>query len=176
MNLGRLEKINALSREYCRSIMPTEVLKNRISAITDEKSLLKNMAGAALAAASFCIFFGGGAGDAVVAAFAGIMVSLFNRRVGKYLSNTFTGNFIISFITGVVIYMLAKLIPGLKPDKSIIGVIMLLIPGIAITNSIRDVIIGDTISGSMRFVESLFETVAIAIGYIAAILITGGGL
>lgn len=36
-----------------------------------------------------------------------------------------------------------------------IGDIMLLIPGILMTNSIRDILIGDTISGVMRLVESL---------------------
>ena len=50
---------------------------------------------------------------------------------------------------------------------------MLLIPGIAITNSIRDMLIGDTLSGTMRFIESLIWAVAIAGGFMLAIAVTG---
>ena len=46
-----------------------------------------------------------------------------------------------------------------------IGDIMLLIPGIAFTNSIKDVFVGDTISGIMRLAESLMWTGALACGF-----------
>ena len=51
-------------------------------------------------------------------------------------------------------------------DGSIsIGNIMLLIPGIALTNSIRDMFSGDTISGLLRFTEALVLSVVIALGF-----------
>ena len=53
-----------------------------------------------------------------------------------------------------------------------IGDIMLLIPGILMTNSIRDILIGDTISGVMRLVESLLWAGALA----CAIWFVGGVL
>ena len=42
---------------------------------------------------------------------------------------------------------------------------MLLIPGIALTNAIRDLFSGDTISGLLRFAEALISSVAIAWGF-----------
>ena len=57
-----------------------------------------------------------------------------------------------------------------------IGDIMLLIPGILMTNSIRDILIGDTISGVMRLVESLLWAGALACGFMCAILFVGGVL
>ena len=51
------------------------------------------------------------------------------------------------------------------------GDIMLLIPGVAMTNATRDMLSGDTISGVMRFVESLLWAVALALGFMAAIWI-----
>ena len=50
-----------------------------------------------------------------------------------------------------------------------IGDIMLLIPGIAATNSIRDMLMGDTISGMMRLIESILWAGALACGFMAAI-------
>ena len=44
-----------------------------------------------------------------------------------------------------------RLFPALHVDKIMIGDIMLLIPGLMATNAIRDILIGDTISGVMSF-------------------------
>ena len=55
----------------------------------------------------------------------------------------------------------------LNPAMINIGIIMLLIPGIALTNAIRDVFSGDTISGLLRFSEALVLSVTIAWGFTA---------
>ena len=54
-----------------------------------------------------------------------------------------------------------------------IGDIMLLIPGLVMTNSIRDIFVGDTISGVMRLVESCLWAGAIASGFMIAIQLIG---
>ena len=41
---------------------------------------------------------------------------------------------------------------------------MLLVPGLAITNAIRDSINGDVVSGLARATEAIFIAVAIAVG------------
>ena len=50
-----------------------------------------------------------------------------------------------------------------------IGDIMLLIPGLMTTNAIRDILIGDTISGVMRFIEAILLAAILALGFIGAI-------
>ena len=64
--------------------------------------------------------------------------------------------------------------PPLHLDKIMIGDIMLLIPGIAMTNSVRDILVGDTISGVMRLIESLLWAGSIAFGFMLAIRLIGG--
>ena len=49
-------------------------------------------------------------------------------------------------------------------DTVIIGTIMLLVPGLAITNAVRDSIAGDLISGLARGAEALLIAVAVALG------------
>ena len=65
------------------------------------------------------------------------------------------------------------MIPGLNIDKIIIGDIMLLIPGIAITNAMRDMLAGDTVAGALRLIESLLWAGALALGYMVAIMAVG---
>ena len=79
-----------------------------------------------------------------------------------------------SFVVGVLICLATKIIPTSSTDMVIIGVIMLLIPGIAFTNSMRDILVGDTISGIMRLIESLLWAAGLAVGFMLAILLVGG--
>ena len=57
---------------------------------------------------------------------------------------------------------------GRNVDMISIGNIMLLIPGIALTNSLRDMFSGNTISGLMRFIESILLALTIAFGFALA--------
>ena len=49
-------------------------------------------------------------------------------------------------------------------DKIIIGLVMTLVPGVAITNSVRDVIAGDFIAGQTKMTEALLTATSIALG------------
>lgn len=51
-------------------------------------------------------------------------------------------------------------------DKIIIGNIMLLIPGLAFCNGLRDLIVGDTISGGLSLCNALLCALAIALGFV----------
>ena len=62
---------------------------------------------------------------------------------------------------------------GDHADKVMIGTIMLLIPGVDIGNSLRDLFFGDIVSGSMRLIKALLTATAIAVGYSIAILLGG---
>ena len=63
----------------------------------------------------------------------------------------------------------SKPIPAINIDMVIIGVIMLLIPGVAMTNATRDMLSGATISGVMRFIESLFLATSLVLGFMGAL-------
>jgi len=56
----------------------------------------------------------------------------------------------------------------------IIGNIMLLIPGIAFTTALRDIINGDTLSGLLGLCEAILRALAVAIGFAVVLLLTGG--
>ena len=65
---------------------------------------------------------------------------------------------------------------GQDANKILIGNIMLLIPGIALTNSLRDLISGDIMTGILRFLDAVLVAAAIAAGYILAAGLLGGGV
>ena len=83
-------------------------------------------------------------------------------------------NVIASFLLSAAAIGMVSLGLGEDVNKMIIGFIMLLIPGIALTNSLRDMISGDTISGLLRFLSAVLVASAIAAGYILAAGMMGG--
>ena len=58
--------------------------------------------------------------------------------------------------------------------KIIIGNIMLLVPGVAFVNALRDMIGGDMMSGILRVCESILLAVFLAAGSFMALMFLGG--
>ena len=54
-----------------------------------------------------------------------------------------------------------------------IGDIMLIIPGLMLINSVREMLCGDIMSGLLRLLESVIISMAIACGFAVAILSAG---
>ncbi len=172
--LWRLEGLNAISRKCCEQPLPIEELEVEIKNCKQPTNLWKFYLGSALAAGAFAVFFGGNIFDGIFSALIALLVCLFQRKLSNIFPNNIIFNVVCSFVVGVLICFATKLIPIASTDMVIIGVIMLLIPGIAFTNSMRDILVGDTISGIMRLIESLLWAAGLAIGFMLAILLVGG--
>lgn len=175
-NLGRLSRLNNLSRKVC-SERPSkkDFLESldRINKISKVGPLL-SVIGGVLAAAGFAVFFGGGWKDAI---FSGLIAAPMTLLM-RYLSNTKMNNIIAKFIVCVVGGVLAVIVDriglGCNVDKIIIGDIMNVIPGVLLANSFRDLFGGDIMSGFFRMCTALLDAIAIAFGYAVAILTLGG--
>jgi uncharacterized membrane protein YjjP (DUF1212 family) len=124
--------------------------------------------------AAFSLFFGGTPADAVAAALAGLV--LFQTLLWSkplHLNGTMQC-LMASFVTALAVVGLYWLGLGDQPDKISMGNIMLLIPGIAFTAALRDIINGDTLAGLMGLCEAAIRAMAVAIGFAAVLMLTGG--
>ena len=121
--------------------------------------------------AGFAVFFGGGILDGITASVFGLLICLLQRRLGRTQLSTVGTNLLLSFLTGLCVGAICRIIPLFNMDKILIGDIMLLIPGLAMTNSIRNMLGGNTISGLVRLIESLIWAGALAGGFMTAFMI-----
>lgn len=173
----RLEDLNALARRVCREPIDDDSFQKQLESIAGTKPRFsKTLLGSTFAALSFALFFGGSWLDSVFAGLFGILVMLLSDLCARRRLNRFSSYFFVSVFTGVLICLLSRVIVTLKPDKIIVGVIMLTIPGIATTNSMRDMLTGDTLSGTLRLVQSLLETLVLAGSYTFAVWLTKSGV
>lgn len=170
----KLEQLNALSREYCKAPFGEALLSQRLEEIRRNQLPRRNRyLGSILAASSFTIFFGGNIQDAAAAGIFAVLICLMQEYIAVICMNAMIFNVVVSFLTGTGICVASHIFPALHIDMIMIGDIMLLIPGIAITNAVRDVLIGDTISGIMRFTEAMLWAACLAFGFMSAIWMVG---
>lgn len=171
----KLEELNELSRQICKSKISLEEFEAELQKIVSQKANEKMLLlGNILAAASFCIFYGGNLWDCLIAGLVGAGIWLLEKYMAPICLNQIAYQITASFISGLLICVITKVFPVLHMDKIMIGDIMLLIPGLMFTNAIRDVLLGDTISASMRLVEALLLAAALALGFFAAIWLVRG--
>lgn len=170
----KIEAFNALSRRCCTNPLPIPELADEIHRLNEQTINKKYLClGSALAAGSFAVFFGGSLFDGLAATAFGVLIFIMQEYLSLFCRNRVIFNFLASLLSGLGICGFCILFPSFHRDMIMIGDIMLLIPGIAVTNSIRDMLVGDTIFGIMRLVESLLWAGALAFGFMSAIWIVG---
>ena len=84
-------------------------------------------------------------------------------------ANMFFTNLIASGFLALIPTVICAIFPVLHLDKIIIGAIMLLVPGVAIINVMRDILSGDLLTAITKFAEVIIVAVAIAIGVAVSI-------
>lgn len=172
-NLRKLDLLNALCRELCLETPPMEECNRRLRKILSEPiySELVSFLAHGFVAFFFALFWGGELLDAVVAFPCGLLVKVALSSLRRVHANVFFTNLLTSALLALPPLLLAYAGAGVNTDKVIIGTIMLLVPGIAITNVMRDVLAGDFLTALIRFAEVLIVAVGISAG--VAITITG---
>jgi len=169
-DLHRLDLLNQLCRLIC-SVHPS--LEETRSALDEILSAQQYSFGVqiftyALISSSFSLFFGGSILDAVASGAIGIILKFLDRMLGYVEANTFLSALLCSCLGGLLAALSVRMGLGDNVDMISIGNIMLLIPGIALTNSLRDMFSGNTISGLMRFIEAILLALTIACGFALA--------
>lgn len=173
-DFDKLERFNSLSRTCCSQPLPIADFRRSVDSIIHRKApLLPYLIGNLAAALGFAIFFGGTLKDGIAALLLGLFYCGFDARMHRYFPNKVLFWAAASFSVGFLACLSCRILPFLNADKIMIGDIMLMIPGINMTNAVRDVLTGDTMSGLLKLTESLLWSCAIAGGFMVAIALIG---
>lgn len=168
----KMEKLNQLCRDCEQNPIPVDALRERVLELLAESPQSRWIyLGQLIAAMAFTFFFGGDYRDALVAAVGVFIICLMQRYVRRICSAELFFNLLASFAAGVTVSMISLFVKGLHVNQILIGVIMVLIPGIAITNSIRYILSGDIISSFEKLMDSLMQAFGIAAGFMLALFV-----
>ena len=176
-DLEKMEKLNALSRQICaKKPAVDEAMEwlHKTLASCRTYSTGAFYLGNVLVGIGFCLVFGGALSDCLWAGLIGLIIGLVTRFMDRREANPFFSTILASCLMALPAYAAAGLGWLKSPDAAIIGALMLLVPGLLITNSMRDIIYGDTNSGIFRIVQVVLTALAIALGTAAAWRLTAG--
>lgn len=174
-DLFRLEKYNKLSRKIAKERPSLDDVRKEAETIANLKdyNTLIMYLGSILSASGFAIFFGGTLLDGFAAGVVSVIMTAF-LRLNVIRFNQFVRILLCSLIGGFFSVVMCWL--GLANNLSYVisGAIMIVIPGLAIGTSIRDIMSNDVVSGSVRLLEAIVISAAIATGFSAAAQLYGG--
>lgn len=166
VDLNKVDKVNDLSRNILSLNLTVSQLNGKLKEINEGEryNLTATILISALGAFCFAFLFDGSFPDAIAAFFIGIAIKVISVKFNDLNINLFFINSICSGVAAIMAILFFKVGLADNVDKTIIGSIMLLVPGLAITNAIRDTISGDLLAGLTRAVEAFLVAVSIAIG------------
>lgn len=177
IHLGRVEAVNELSRELAAGKLNLDEAEQRLQdarALPPAPPRVLRLAGAA-GAACFGYLFGGGLAEALVAGIAGYLEVVVSQQLSAHkINRIFTIIVAAVVVTACAISMRLLLLPGLQVNFAIIGALMVLTPGVALTMGIRDILNADYLSGSIRLLDAVLVAGSIACGVAIAWLAARG--
>jgi len=169
-DLHRMDELNRLSRRICAGELSDAEVAGELKRISagPRYSFGAQMGFYALISGSFSLFFGGSVGDMAASALIGVLLKLLDAALRTKSRNALLNGLICALAGGFLARLAVLAGIGAHADLIGIGNVMLLIPGIAFTNSLRDLFSGDTITGLIRFLESMLLAIVIALGFTVA--------
>lgn len=166
IHFGRVAGINQLSREIVHGDLSVSEAGARLKEITEIPYTrpLALVLSCGVGSACFSYLFGGSAFDALAAFICGVVLQLFLNLLDRRTASKFITNLLSSAVVAICAVILFSLGLGGDLDKIIIGSIIRLVPGVALTTSIRDFLNGDYLSGTIRMIDAFLIGGCIAIG------------
>ncbi len=166
-NLAKVLEVNRISRQLSAGILTVETAYNellRVDGLPRRYPTGVRLLSGAMVSAGFSYLLGAHVGAFVSAGITGLLVML----VMEFLQRKEVLYFVSLALAGVMATVANLAVkwfwPSVQFDLAIIGSIMVLIPGLAITTSVRDALFEDLVSASIRGVEAFGVALSIASG------------
>ncbi|WP_031537692.1 threonine/serine exporter family protein [Bacillus sp. MB2021] len=173
-NLEKVVRVNDISRRISTGTVGMNEAYHLLKDVEDEKctySDLFQVMAAAIASGCFLIMFDGVWRDFIPAFIAGGLGFLCSLYFHKVLQIKFFAEVSAAFVIGVVAFLAVSTGFGSEVDKIIIGSVMSLVPGLLITNAVRDLMAGHLVSGISKGAEAILTATAIGSGIAVAFLV-----
>ncbi|WP_078578569.1 threonine/serine exporter family protein [Salipaludibacillus agaradhaerens] len=166
-DLNKVTEVNQVSREFTAGELTVGAAHERLLQIHKTPIhypiwLIHLAAG--VAGSGFSYLFGGRLVDLLPAYIAAVLASVTLVEFERYLKVRFAAEMAAAFIGGSVAIFLVYAGVGSSVDQIIIGSLMPLVPGVQLTNAVRDLLSGDLLAGMSRGVEALLTSLSIASG------------
>lgn len=176
-NLNTLEKLNSLSRKVCKETPSLDEFDQMLHDVSRKQPYPTwvHVISSATVALAFCLFFGGGVVDSIIAFAIGVIVTVILNYPSARL-NSMAKTVISAFVSATLAGLAYRVLPSINVDSIIIGAIMLLVPGLMFGTSMRDLLCGDLLAGTLKILQTIIQTLMIGFGYTLSYALIGDNL
>ncbi|MCA0969282.1 threonine/serine exporter family protein [Halobacillus litoralis] len=166
-NLHKVAKANNISRSITSGSLSIREAHRELTDLDKAGTyytIPAQIASASLASGCFAIMFQGSWFDFGPACVAGGFGFIALLAFHRFFEIKFFAEFLASLIIGVLAFSFLLMGIGNEADKIIIGSVMPLVPGLLITNAVRDLMAGHLVSGLSKGAEAFLTAFAIGGG------------
>lgn len=165
-DLNRIDSVNTFSRSLENFPQDYETAKKELADIESGRqyTLPVRLIAAAVSSFVFTMLFKGSYYDGTAAAAIGLIVYIMKEGLSKKGIFQFFELFSAGLAAGFLSVAAIRLFPVLNEFKIIIGSVMIYLPGVAITNGIKDAFYGDLVASFTRLGEAFLIAAALAAG------------
>ncbi|MDX6154446.1 threonine/serine exporter family protein [Marinococcus sp. PL1-022] len=173
-DLSKVTSVNQLSREYVSGLLTSREVKKQLKEIEEAPMnypvwfiyLASGIGGGA-----FSYLIGSSFMDMLPAALGGLVTAVALVRYQMRLKVKFFSEFLASFTGALVAMLMVQMGLVMNTNQVIIGTIIPLVPGVPLTNAVRDLMSGDLVAGVARGAEAAVSSMSIAGGVAVALTI-----
>ena len=166
-DLGKIASVNNVSRKLALGDIKIEEAYSELQQIENEHKTYPfwiKIVAAAIASGAFLLLFSGKPLDVPTSLIAGGIGYAVADRLELRTRVKFFAEFFAAFIITVIATISVVSGFGTEIDKIIIGSVMPLVPGLLITNAVRDLMAGSFVSGLSKGAEAFLTAFAIGAG------------
>lgn len=166
VDLNRIDMVNSFSRKLHLELMSYDEAMEELSKIESRKQypFLLRLIFAGIASLIFTLLFKGSIYEGMVSFLIGTVIYFVRELLSKTGLFQYFELLVSGLLTGILAVLSVFLFPEFGLFKIIIGSIMIFLPGVAITNSIKDALYGDIVASISRLGEAVFTAVALGAG------------
>lgn len=179
VDLYRIELINSFSRNIRNNLISYDEARKILKDIESAPyfTLPVRLFAASMTSFIYTLFFNGTIYDAMISATISLGIYYILEKISRVGFFPFFQFFFSGLIIGGVSLITESLLPVTSKGNVITGAIMILLPGVALTNGIKDIIYDNFVSGLVKFGEAMLIITAIGAGIATALSLSiGGGL
>jgi uncharacterized membrane protein YjjP (DUF1212 family) len=173
-DLQKVTLVNSISRKISNGELTVKESYDQLKEIDQAElayPLWFQIVAAFLTSGCFLIMYDGLWSDFLIACIAGGIGFAAFHFLHELLEVKFFAEFIAAFLIGTFTIFIVSVGIGSEVDKIIIGSVMPLVPGLLITNAVRDLIVGHFVSGLSKGAEASLTSIAMGAGIAVAFII-----
>ncbi len=166
LDLTKIDRINTFSRNLASHPISFEEASRQLEEIKASRyyPAWLRLICAATVTFAYALLFGGSLKDALVVFGIGAVVYLLNLRMVRSGYLPFLTFFSVGFICSFLVLLSPLVVTGTHVYIMIISSVMLYLPGMSMTNGVRDLLAGDLVSGLTRLGDAILTVLAIGMG------------